>query len=91
MAAIKLVIWERRIAFFQAQHILRREEKTAELRAEGLSEEEITERIAELFPTPSEEIGRKIRRPRELPYGHPLRKHQRKMARLNRKSEWTIV
>ncbi|KAJ3047900.1 39S ribosomal protein L47, mitochondrial [Rhizophlyctis rosea] len=91
MSKIKLVLWERRIAYFQAQHLLRREEKTAELRAEGLSEEEITERIQELFPTPAEEIGRKVRKFKRLPPNHPINMRRRRMERLNRTSDWTIV
>ncbi|KAJ3022541.1 39S ribosomal protein L47, mitochondrial, partial [Thoreauomyces humboldtii] len=59
MKRIKLVLWERRIEWFRAQAVLKREEAASKLRTEGLEETEIERRLKELFPVAIKDIGRK--------------------------------
>lgn len=88
MNRIKQVLWERRRDWFQAQTILRKEQKAAELRATGLPEEEIAARIEEMFPIPVEELGRT-----RLALRKSHRKVRRARIRQNRRAptSWTVV
>ncbi|KAJ3042929.1 54S ribosomal protein L4 mitochondrial [Rhizophlyctis rosea] len=77
MARIKYVLWERRTAYFQAQYLYRRETKAAQLREEGVPEEEIKETIDDLFPTPVENVARRVKREPRRPYWHPKLRYDR--------------
>ncbi|KAJ3300437.1 39S ribosomal protein L47, mitochondrial [Borealophlyctis nickersoniae] len=90
MNRIKQVVWERRINWFAAQSVLRREETAAELRGKGLSEEEVEQKIKEMFPLPVEDVGRKPLKLRMRALN--LKKMEElKLEKKSRPTMWTIV
>jgi hypothetical protein len=89
MARIKLVVWERRSAWMQAQEVLKREQQKAEWVKEGLSDTEIASKMKDMFPEPIEFIGKAP---------HKTAKAKRQMAKMGRRKQnakkntsWTIV
>ncbi|KAJ3175019.1 39S ribosomal protein L47, mitochondrial [Geranomyces variabilis] len=94
MKRIKLVLWERRIAWFRAQAVLKREERRAALVASGLSPAEVDAKMAELFPVPIADIGRKpskVRTERDSEAKREATLGRKKRGGKNEKSSWFIV
>lgn len=88
MNRIKQVIWERRIEWFRAQAVLKKEEKAAELRAQGMDKADIAKKLQELFPVPIEQIGRK---PSKLKEEAKRKEIDLKGRGRRKKSDWYIV
>jgi hypothetical protein len=82
MARIKQVLWERRIAWLQAQEILKRETERQELLASGQKEEELSLHSLKLEEINS--IGRKEKRKLISSRGNRKPKD-------NRSTSWTVV
>ncbi|KAJ3159805.1 39S ribosomal protein L47, mitochondrial [Geranomyces michiganensis] len=94
MKRIKLVLWERRIAWFRAQAVLKREERRAALVEAGLSPAEVDAKMAELFPVPIADIGRKpskVRAARDSEAKREATAGRKKRGGKNEKSSWYIV
>ncbi|KAJ3145896.1 39S ribosomal protein L47, mitochondrial [Geranomyces variabilis] len=94
MKRIKLVLWERRIAWFRAQAVLKREERRAALVESGLSPAEVDAKMAELFPVPIADIGRKpskVRAERDSEAKREATAGRKKRGGKNEKSSWFIV
>ncbi|KAI8920371.1 mitochondrial 39-S ribosomal protein L47 (MRP-L47)-domain-containing protein [Powellomyces hirtus] len=95
MKRLKQVLWERRISWFRAQAVLKREQKAAALRKEGLSESAVAAKMAELFPTPVEDIGRKPSKVKDEAMNKVKRDGETKgrtpRRRKSDKSSWHIV
>ncbi|KAI8819552.1 mitochondrial 39-S ribosomal protein L47 (MRP-L47)-domain-containing protein [Fimicolochytrium jonesii] len=93
MKAIKVVLWERRIAWMQAQYITARSAKLAFLRnLKTYTEEEIQEQLEAEFPASPEQIGRK--RGKILDEERKQRSGGTTKGRVKgkkRMSSWTIV
>ena len=89
MRHIKLVLWERRIAWMQAQHVIKLERRREELEAQpGLTKADIASTLEREFPIPVRQIGKS---PRKVEA-----ENSRRVVRLGKRgrhtnSAWTIV
>ncbi len=59
MKSIKLVLWERKIAYQQAQYLLQKTTRQCQLEEKGMSLQDIQSILEKEFPQPVEEIGKK--------------------------------
>jgi hypothetical protein len=83
MARIKFVLWERRIAYLQAQEILKREEQKTEL-SKNFKGKELAQKLELLEAKEIKMIGRK---PKKI----VLKSYGKKKAIDKRATSWTIV
>jgi hypothetical protein len=85
MARVKQVLWERRIAWLQAQEILKQETKKEELLEQGVKEENLEEELSKLdLNTDFAQVGRKQKRKKILQRGNRKPKD-------SRATSWTVV
>ncbi len=88
MRHVKLVVWERRGAWMQAQHVMRMERRREELEAEGASKRRVAETLEREFPLPLHQVGKALRKVRA-----ENKRRVRQLGRRGRRqnSAWTIV
>ncbi|KAI8928715.1 mitochondrial 39-S ribosomal protein L47 (MRP-L47)-domain-containing protein [Entophlyctis helioformis] len=91
MNRIKMVVWERRTAWMQAQALLKVEQARAELKATGqLTDMEIEAKLLQMFPKPIEAAGEAAERKRFTAKTSRTQRYTRKNPKA-KPSIWTVV
>nr|KAJ3418206.1 39S ribosomal protein L47, mitochondrial [Polyrhizophydium stewartii] len=91
MGRIKNVLWGRRQAWLQAQHVLKIETARIELRSTGMGEAEIEAKLKEMFPKTVEEAGKSKGRKRMTMKTSRVQKYPSRSERSGKSSIWTVV
>ncbi|EGF76766.1 hypothetical protein BATDEDRAFT_28225 [Batrachochytrium dendrobatidis JAM81] len=90
MSRLKLVIWERREAWMQAQAILKTEQARQELLDSGMSTEEVEDRLVEMFPVPIVDSGKAVERKRWTMKTSRTMTYRTKKSKA-KNSNWSVV